>query len=288
MTFVLAQPGKESYHANLNYDDLMNKGDSLLLLPKDVSVVKVEIFNEKERVEALFSANSRGALATGQIRLLASGFSAAEQMASDLLLPRLSWWSYRFDVAIDIAGYQVVEENTGVVRYAFGHLGKERGLVLTTEDEKVASTPEYRALLAAYREAGNATNPFYQFLCYYRVTEGVQKLRAKRRSVVLGANKAYREPSERFPKDVVGHPLWRDIFSPFCRKKFTWALDGFRDLVRNAVAHLDPTANTLVADESQDLMKCESAIPVIKYIARAMPRNDLMADFGISASAIPD
>ncbi len=67
VTFVLTKPGKEYFYADLNYEALMKSGDSLLLLPKGVAQVKAEVFDESKtkRVEALFSANSRGALSHG-------------------------------------------------------------------------------------------------------------------------------------------------------------------------------------------------------------------------------
>jgi hypothetical protein len=114
VTFVLTKPGKEYFYADLNYDALMKSGDSLLLVPEGVAGVKIEMFNETEKVEALFSPNSRGALATAQLRLLAPNFAEVQKVACDLILPILSWWSYRYDVAIDIAGYEVIEEGTDV------------------------------------------------------------------------------------------------------------------------------------------------------------------------------
>jgi len=36
---------------------------------------------------------------------------------------------------------------------------------------------EHRPLFASYREGLSAINPFYQALCFYRVIEGINKLR---------------------------------------------------------------------------------------------------------------
>lgn len=286
VTFVLAQPGKELFHAGLSYVEAMRRGDSLLLLPPGVRGVKVELFSDTGRVEVIFSVNSRGALATGQVRLIASNFAEAEKAASNLMLPLLSWWSYRYDIAIDLAGYEVVEENTDVMRYVFGLLGQEKTMRFSEEDSMVASTPQYRALFASYREGSNATNPFYQFLCYYRVTEGARKLRAQRRQTALAAGQKYFEPSEVVPGDLKTHSDVQEFFNPYLGRKFTWVLDQFRSVVRNAVAHLDPEADSLVADKFEDVAGCEKAIPVVKYIARVMLSNELAADFSIAPGTL--
>jgi hypothetical protein len=288
VTFILTKPGQEYFRAELNAGAMMKSGDSLLLLPQGAAGVKVEMFNETEKVESLFSTNSRGALATAQLRLLAPNFAEAQKVACNLILPMLSWWCYRYDVAIDIAGYEVVEEATDVVRYVVGLQGEEKFLVLDASDARIASTPEYRALFAAYREAGNATNPFYQFLCYYRVTEGVNKLRARRREGGLAAHQTYREPPEVIPADLKVEQSLKEFFAPYLGRKFTWILnERLGKIVRNAVAHLDPTSNDLVVDKFEDVAKCDNAIPVIKYIAREMLRNELAANSAIPAFVVP-
>ncbi len=207
----------------------------------------------------------------------------AQKAACNRILPFLSWFSYRYDVAIDVAGYEVVEEDTEVIRYVFGFQGQEKILVLDESDALIAVTPEYKALFAAYREAGNATNPFYQFLCYYRVTEGVRKLRAQRRMAPLTGRQ-----QEVIPANLKVDQFWEQSFAPYLGMKFNRALDQFRGLVRNAIAHLDPTSDSLVADKFEDVEECEKAIPVIKYIAREMLRNELAADAAVPSSVTPE
>jgi hypothetical protein len=51
-----------------------------------------------------------------------------------------------------------------------------------------------------------------------------------------------------------------------------------RDLLRNAVAHLDPSGDSLMADEYKDVETCEEAIPVLRYVARQMLRHEIDAD----------
>jgi hypothetical protein len=43
-----------------------------------------------------------------------------------------------------------------------------------------------------------------------------------------------------------------------------------RGTLRNAIAHLDPNGDSLVADSFADIRACEQTVPVLKYIAREM------------------
>ncbi len=276
VTFVLAVPGREAFRSDLNLSKMMRSGDSLLRVPPGLHL-KVEITNGQDSPEVIFSPNSSGALAQAQIRVKANDFAEAERLACDLVLPILSWWSYSYDAALDVGGYEVLEENTDVRRWVFGCVGKSKAFDPNTSDANLMSKPEYRALFAAYREGLNASNPFYQFLCFYKVVEGVRKLRADRREAAIAAGKDYRDPLERIPDSLAVSESLKEFFRPYLGKKYSRILNELRDLVRNAVAHLDPTADSLVADKSEDVAMCERGVPVIRYLAREMVRNELAA-----------
>jgi len=72
--------------------------------------------------------HSDGTLARAQVRVTAANFAEAERFACDLVLANLSWWSYRYDVALDIKGYKLLEEKTEVRRLVFRFLGKSKPL----------------------------------------------------------------------------------------------------------------------------------------------------------------
>ena len=65
------------------------------------------------------------------------------------------------------------------------------------------------------------------------------------------------------------------------------AIDEMRAMLRNAVAHLDPAADSLVADDYDDIGKAEKVIPVLAYIARQMLREEVNSDPEYAGSAIP-
>lgn len=280
VTFVLAIPGQESLRNALEIATIMQAGNSLLRAPSTgITGVKVSATNETDHTDIVFSVNADGALARAQMRVQADSFLAAQAFTYDMVMPVLSWWSFRYDVAIDVAACELVEERTDIQKWIVGVIGKAKVL----DNQGNVSKPEYRAVLASYREGVNATNPFYQLLCFYRVAEGTRKLRAHRRAATIAAGGIFREPSdERFPdleQDLgIADPLVAELFRPYLGRSFGWALDQLRGLCRNAVAHLDPAGDSLVADIYEDVVQSDVAVPILRYIGRRMLRNELLAD----------
>lgn len=93
-------------------------------------------------------------------------------------------------------------------------------------------------------------------------------------------------PPERIPTDLDIDPLDADAFRPYLGKKFSAVLDELRTVVRTAVAHLDPFGDSLVADEFEDITKCEILLPVVKYIARQMITRILTLDPTMTTVAV--
>lgn len=283
VTFVLAIPGKEIYRSDLDMERIMNSGDSLLLVRKGICL-EITISDPMQRhAEFRVWPNDDGSLAKAQIRLNANNISDAETRAYDLIMAFLSYLSYHHDVALDITAYEILEERTDVRKYSVGVQGKRKAFDSNTLNALQVVKPEYVTAFAAYREALNSTSPFYQLLCFYKVIEGVKKIRDKRREEVLKRGKEYRDPSERIPSKLTDIPVsdaaGRNLFRPYLGKKFTRVIDTeLRPLFRHAIAHLDPRGHSLVIDRFHHITECEAAMPVIKFIARQMLRNEIKAD----------
>lgn len=291
VTFLLSVPGKEQYYDALDFADLLEKGNSLLIVPSPVAQLKATIFNDHQSQEAIFFPNAQGALAKVQMRLFAASFIDAEREAFDLVMANLSWWSYHHDVALDIAGYHVLEEQTQSHRVVVGLVGKTKAWDVNILNTAALSDPKFRPLFAAYREGANASNPFYQLLCFYKVALGAKALRDQRRKAVLDAGEKYQEPpGENIPDRVedlgAAYQESHEAFQPYLGQKFTRVLDQLRGSLRNAVAHLDPTGvtgNSLSADKFDDIVMCEQALPVVRYVSRVMLCNEALADPRIAA-----
>jgi hypothetical protein len=186
----------------------------------------------------------------------------------------LSEISFRFDVALDVAGYEAVEEKTEVRWYVFGLVGK----VKTFDSEfQLNLDPERGRLLASYREGLNSTNVFYQALSFYKVGEGVRALRKRQSRKAKGASGNTDTPVEAFPANInelaIESEVARELFQRYLGKPFFDALDDLKEQIRHAIAHLANLDDVIDHDRYDDVSRCLRAIPVLKYVARTMLEN---------------
>lgn len=278
VTFIISVPGKNVFREELDMGKIMNQGESLLQTPPGLHL-KATLSNENGSAEIIFRSNSKAQIATAQMRIQAKSFVEAEQVAYDFVAPQLSYWSYLYDVAIDITGYEVLEEKTESTKYSFGVLGRVKAF--NKEDVEGISMPVYRKFFSAYREGMNATNPFYQALSFYKVAEGVKAERVRNarqnRTYQKGVTPTYDD--EQFPKSLdevhVGDVLSKDAFAPYLGQDFLTVLEKFADLIRNAIAHLSQLDAVLDADRFNDVSICYRAIPILRYVAHRMLENEL-------------
>ena len=87
------------------------------------------------------------------IKVRADNFTDAERIAYITVMPLFSWWSFANDVAMEVQGYLITEQLSGNVLLRVGLLGQVKALKL--DQRLVISKPEFRALLAGYRDAMN-------------------------------------------------------------------------------------------------------------------------------------
>jgi hypothetical protein len=277
VTYVLCIPGKDAFRESLNVSEIMESGDSLLLFQPGMSSAILTLQDGSQQIVINGKRNARGALASLTLDIQASQFSEAERLGHNVTLPILSRWSFHSDVALEVSASQVEELTTGIIKWSLGVIGGSQMVKVIGGK----SVPQYRTIFSAYREALSSTSPFYRLLCFYKVVEGVRSLRDERKKTALEAGGQYRGPDERISQSAEGissDAFEQDLFRSYVGWKFTKVLDEFRDLFRNAISHLDPMGDSLVIDKYDDFVRCENALPVIKYIAREMVENELKAD----------
>lgn len=282
VTFILGIPGKETFKVNLDWENIFESGESLLIVAATDFSIEWRHKDPDLRATIVFFTNPKKELSKAQVRLPASNAAGATRVAHDIILPLLSWFSFRYDVAIDISAYEVIEEETEVIHINAGVLGNAKIASINADTPGFFVTPSYRNLFSAYREGANATNCFYQVLCFYKVVEGVKRIRDVRRKSALDNGLQWRAPEERIPSILQDVPVADDTeraqFQSFLGQKFNSVIDSYRELMRNTIAHLDPLSDSLSADKFEDVSKCMNAIPVIKYLARKMLKNEIAAD----------
>lgn len=271
VTFVLSVPGSKVFREQLNLGRTYLEGDSLLMVSAEVVTVRVAT-GSPDLGSMILTKNQQGRIATIVVRVQADSFEDAERRAYDMATAFLSYVSYVNDTAIDLTGYELLEESVGTVKGVFGMIGRQKAFTLPSDSGTWVSDDKYKRILAAYREGMNATNVFYQALSFWKVIEGCKRLRDAKNAVAkAGATQPYTpllEMPARIEEVPLSDELVREMFRPFLGRKLSAVVDHFRPLLRNAIAHLDPSQDVLDIDRYDDVVTCMRAIPVLRYMAR--------------------
>ena len=100
-------------------------GDSLLLFPNKVETFEVRFDDRGSTIgTVMLGHNSDRRLSTATMRIQANSLVEAEQAAYNMTAGFLSYLRYTTDVAVEITGYEIVEESTGTRKAVFGMIGK--------------------------------------------------------------------------------------------------------------------------------------------------------------------
>ncbi len=177
--FVFCTPGQEEFFANIDVKKITDLGRSPLKLGVppggELRVELVDPLNGAAWAKIEFRTNSASEISHADLKINAQDFKDAYQTAYNLVVPQLSWWSYHHDVGIGVAACHIVEDATNSIRLIAGALGKQKIFSLAS-GKMLPLTPIWRTVFSSYREALNANNVFYQFLCFYKVVEAVGKI----------------------------------------------------------------------------------------------------------------
>ena len=123
--FVLGIPGKNVFRDHVAMGQTHLDGDSLLLFPNKVETFEVRFDDRGSTIgTVMLGHNSDRRLSTATMRIQANSLVEAEQAAYNMTAGFLSYLSYTTDVAVEITGYEIVEESTGTRKAVFGMIGK--------------------------------------------------------------------------------------------------------------------------------------------------------------------
>jgi hypothetical protein len=276
--YFLSIPGVNVFKDWVDLEKVKGTGDSLLQLPIGEHLI-AKVQKDNTELEIQFLGNKKGVLSQVLLRVDCNSFEEAERFAHERVSVMLSYWSFLFDIGIDMSDYLIVEEKTGTLKYSIGLIGKMKAF---DNDLAFSNLPkEYQRVLAAYREAMNSSNLFYQLLCFFKVTEGVVTLRQKeiKKTRPLRKGEQGFETDEKFPTDISSLAITDEIskaaFTDYLGKGFQEVREFLKDEFRHAIAHLIKFDNVLDADRFDDVTKCARAIPIIKYIARKMLERNI-------------
>jgi hypothetical protein len=283
--FVLGVPGVSGVATALDFDAIAAGGDSLL----EGSGLQIDLATPDGSASnmARIVPNKQGRLAQVRLTITAESFAAAEKEAHDEVMPVLSRIAFEADTALEVTAVLMTEEATQIRSVGATVIGS----VQPAPELEGLMTEELRPFLAAYREGLNSNSPLYQSLSFYKVIEGVATFAVKRaRSVSRGSQSTADDPlTGTIPVDLSELPEtteWaRAAFAPYLGKSFSDIKDSVSDTIRNAVAHLTPGRDVRVADYLADIHACREVLPILRYVARSLIREELAQ---LATSATPN
>ena len=308
MVFTLARPGvlpkpetEFSFDANIPGDSHLAIAPPTVAPPLDnPGATQIRVYAKTDDGEIVFDGfpNAAGFLGRLVTELQADDFRDAEHKAYRALAPTLSTWSAHLDIPVHVWRIHITSLGTRAeqisvinpyIEMPFGFVGAE-GVM----------TAEYRGLISLYREGLESRSPVYQFLCLFKIAEGIRSLRER---VAAEARKRGdvppTRPVERVPKDAEEYESWLNAIYPGRRKWDAMALDSIfaseargrkvnelldRELadLRVAVAHAlseETGSVSLSADEALHIARVNKWLPLMKCIVRRMLKNDFPGEF---------
>jgi hypothetical protein len=250
----------------------------------------VEVADEK--FTFICHPNDNGFLARIELRsIYANNFNNAVGRAFRGATLALSGISYQYDVPLEIYQIDVIELRTHSVKFSMITPFRETPFLNSSTQ---APSQEFLKYASYYREGLSSNSINYQFLCFYKIIEGIRKRRKRLTKTAVDAAKtrAVRLPSrneECIPKNreeqikwlnpiFSGQQSWDDaaldaIFpDEALGKKITKLIseDDQLDSVRNKIAHaiLRSDEPTLSIDEVSSVEMVNKWLPLTKCIAR--------------------
>lgn len=221
----------------------------------------------------------------------ANDFSDASLRAHYALAPSLSAMSFVMDVPVNIYQIDVVEKETHNSRMSFLTPHFPVAFAANAIDVMSEDLQKYASL---YREALNSNSPNYQYLCLYKVIEGLRERRSRiRKTLVLDAKSkgesVFRYSDERIPTNLTSQIEWlksifpqadtfdemllATIFLPeVLNRKVGNLIDKGQELhkLRNKIAHavLDSGEITFSIDNGLNIDEVNKWLPITKCLVR--------------------
>ncbi len=256
-------------------------GDSLIILtdPLPVGNDRNRVFTIQARSAGLdyfVYCNNKGRLSHINVHCNAPGFSQAIEQTLAGVCPFLSGWSLRFNVPISIFRVRALEDKSQVVRSILYHKLYSPVRLSESDLNRVYKVPEDDRIVSFYHDALNATDPKYQYLCYYKVIDLSYLLRARKASEAKAQGRPFAKPKEVLPdsESFTCH-LTPDIRGQVVGQKFTSVRENILRPLRNRIAHgfLEGDGGEIVADE-----EVYPYLPVAKYVAEQLIFHEIGRD----------
>lgn len=257
--------------------------------------VRFELTAAVGALECIGYINKYGCLAKiAAHRVQADTFSQAEAIFTDALKRWLSSTSIALDVPVELASVHTIELKTGNHQLEhFAPVHEQSWAAIP----RFQNSPEYAFYASLYREGTNSNSPVYEFLCFFKVLEGLFARRERLNQELVARGGTPRHFRERLPfvyDDAVAFLklLFRDVTwnkeiidTIFIRevagKRLSGILKEKMRPLRNGVAHGVFGASELTVDVDAELHVREVRrwLPITKVLVRYLLREEFPAEF---------
>jgi len=282
------------------------KGDSHLAItkpaysdPNNPDADQIRLYAKSNQGDFVFKGypNERGFLGKIELESIdATHFGDAALKAHTALASGLSNISVYLDIPMHIYQMEVTELRTKAVMIGLLIPPTETPLFFIPTEEM---TEEFRRYASLYREALNSNSPNYQFLCYYKIIEGIRK----RQERLVTEAKARGEQIPSRPRQIIPRTPeeqieWLNSIFPVRQNWDAMALnssfparslgrriydvvDNELDPIRNRVAHtvLRSGEPTVSIDAGLDIDLINEWLPLTKCIARLLIKTEFPSVF---------
>jgi len=249
-----------------------------------------------EKVEVRGLPNKAGRLAQCIVELNAPSFAEADRMAFGAVSGFFSMLTFEVDVPLRVGQLNV--EQTSSQNGSMTYICPYPDVPLTAAGTDLNTLPYIQSLLSLYRESVNSNSINYQFLCWYKIIEGINWKRSEELSaqpagaktgmtlkvpeVLPGTKEEMRKlVTQVFPTlDPKGldDERW-DHVAP--AEVLGWKFNRIREQklegVRNKIAHMLTDAGgdlTLSPDSQNHRIEVTRWITLLRLMARIMIRNE--------------
>lgn len=300
--FVLARPGfPQVPEREFRFSGENLRGDSHLGITKpaynppgnaDADQIRIEGTTDDGRFLFVGLPNEKGFL--GQITsepFDATSMHDAERKAYRAIASSLSNWSAHLDIPIHVHQIETTEMRTG---------NTQLSVVAPFWEVPFAVAPtaelrrEFRAYVSLYREGLNSNSRVYQFLCFFKIIEGILERRARLGQEAKKAGAEFKRPREILPGKAEDYVPWLNAIFPvraewdemalesifqkeIVGRKIKYVIDNALYPLRVNIAHalfLHTGEPTLSVDELLHIERVNKWLPLTKCIARRMLKNE--------------
>lgn len=300
VTFLFSRPSTAVPEREISFEPNF-EGDShiqwAMKPPPDSRelLMHIAVTHDGGAMEFDLRTNPQGRLARADTHPFhADGFQAAEDKAYRALAPTLSHWSAELDVPLQVCRVFTRELATESRRVSY-HSPFATVTFSAAGIGRVGE--ELRFYLSLYREGLASNSAPYQFLCFYKVVEGIRLRRVRLDQELIKAGGTPARLPERIPGTNTELEAW---LNGLFRVKRQWdelslgwtvpteargkkvgnlfeMLTGIRNNIAHALTEAGEPGHT--ADEQLNSPELNKWLPLVRCVARWMIKNDFPSEF---------